>query len=290
VKRRAVAAAVLVALCLVASACRSKQQPAPAAAAPAVTLVVTRDLGTRQVLDRRVAPGQTVMTALQGVAHVGTRYGGRFVQSIDGVSGSLRRARDWTFFVNGLEARVGATDVTVHAGDRVWWDYRPWTDLPTVPAVVGSFPEPFVHGPGAGAAVQVRGSDALARALRRDGARVSAAASAWRVLVGSDRALRADPAYRSAVANPLAQGDVVSMRAGRVVAYSGHGRVTPLAGARAAIFAVRQGAGATLFVAGIDAAAAAAAAQTLASRPSVVRDRYAVALGARGQVIAADLP
>ncbi|MEO9174638.1 MAG: DUF4430 domain-containing protein, partial [Gaiellales bacterium] len=137
-KRRAVAAATLAALCLVATACHSKSKATPRAGAPTATVVVTRDLGARSLLTARVAPGQTVLVALQRIAKIGTRYGGRFVQSIDGVSGSLREADDWTFFVNGLEARVGATDVTLHAGDRVWWDYRPWADLPTVPAVVGS--------------------------------------------------------------------------------------------------------------------------------------------------------
>ena len=31
-------------------------------------------------------------------------------------------------------------------GDRVWWDRHDWTATQDVPAVVGSFPEPFVHG------------------------------------------------------------------------------------------------------------------------------------------------
>ncbi|MEO9174380.1 MAG: DUF4430 domain-containing protein, partial [Gaiellales bacterium] len=219
-------------------------------------------------------------------AKIGTRYGGRFVQSIDGVSGSLRKAEDWTFFVNGLEAQVGATDVTLHAGDRVWWDYRPWADLPTVPAVVGSFPEPFVHGTGhVQATIEVRGSAALAATLRRDGARVGAGTSRWRVLVGSDAALRADAAYREAMAAPLAEGVTVAVRAGAVVSYAGHGKLDPLPAARAAIFAIRANGGATLYVAGIDASAATAAANALAARPGLAHDRYAVALGARGQVI-----
>ena len=32
-----------------------------------------------------------------------TRYGGRFLQSIDGIYGSLTGQRDWFFFVNGIE-------------------------------------------------------------------------------------------------------------------------------------------------------------------------------------------
>jgi Domain of unknown function (DUF4430) len=291
VKRRAVAAATLAVLSLVAAGCHSKSKPAPTAGAPTATLVVTRSLGARSLLDARVAPGQTVMAALQRIAKVGTRYGGRFVQSIDGISGSLRQAQDWTYFVNGLEARVGATDVTLHAGDRVWWDYRPWADLPTVPAVVGSFPEPFVHGTGTPAAtVEVRGSAALASALRRDGARVGRSTSRWRVLVGSDAVLRGDAAYRKTIAAPLAAGVTVALRSGRVVSYVGHGTLDPLPTARAAIFAIRANGGATLFVAGVDARDAATAATAIARRPSLAHDRYAVALDARGRVVASGRP
>jgi hypothetical protein len=290
VKRRA-AAATLAALCLVAAGCHSKSKPAPASSAPSASLEVTRDLGARTVLAKRVAPGQTVMAALQGIAKVGTRYGGRFVQSIDGVSGSLGQAEDWTYFVNGLEARVGATDVTLHAGDRVWWDYRPWADLPTVPAVVGSFPEPFVHGTGAPAkVVEVRGSPALAAALRHDGARVSSTTSRWRVLVGSDAQLRADASYRTAIAAPLAEGVTVALRAGQVVSYIGHGKLDPLPAARAAVFAIRANGGATLFVAGVDAASARTAATALAAHPALARDRYAVALDGHGRVISSGRP
>jgi Domain of unknown function (DUF4430) len=284
VKRRA--AATLAVLALVAAGCHSKVKPTPAAGKPTATLVVTRDLGAKAILSTRVAPGQTVMAALRAVAPVDTRYGGRFVQSIDGISGSLSRARDWTYFVNGLEARVGATDVTLHAGDRVWWDYRPWADLPTVPAVVGSFPEPFVHGTGRKPAlVEVRGSAPLLAALRRDGARTSHASSPWRVLVGSDAALRSDPAYRKATRSPLAAGVTVSVRDGNVVAYAGGGMLAPVPTARAAIFAIRANGGATLFVAGVDGAAAQTAATALATHPAIAQHRYAIALDARGQVV-----
>ena len=36
----------------------------------------------------------------------------------------------------------------MHKGDRIWWDLHDWTVTNSVPAVVGSFPEPFVHGTG----------------------------------------------------------------------------------------------------------------------------------------------
>ena len=63
-------------------------------------------------------------------ADITTRYGGGFVQSIDGLAGGERGGRryDWFFYVNGIESPVGAAEVRVHGGDRIWWDYRDWTD------------------------------------------------------------------------------------------------------------------------------------------------------------------
>ena len=86
------------------------------------------------------------MAALQQVTKVKTSYGGRFAQSIDGVSGSRSDQRDWFYFVNGYEADRGAADYTLHPGDVEWWDYRSWKHEMHVPVVVGAFPEPFLHG------------------------------------------------------------------------------------------------------------------------------------------------
>jgi hypothetical protein len=78
---------------------------------------------------------------------VGTRYGGGFVESINGRSGNSSRL-DWFYYVNGVEASIGAASTAVHRGDRIWWDLHDWSAAEDVPAVVGSFPEPFVHGVG----------------------------------------------------------------------------------------------------------------------------------------------
>ena len=80
-------------------------------------------------------------------AEITTRYGGGFVQSIDGIEGDDRRRalHDWFFFVNGIESDRGGADVAVRGGDRIWWDYRDWTDALRTPAVVGSWPEPFAQ-------------------------------------------------------------------------------------------------------------------------------------------------
>jgi hypothetical protein len=113
-----------------------------------VSLTVTRSFGTQPIgsITRNKAPGsETVMRMLQRSFKVTTRFGGGFVESIDGIAGSASR-RDWFYYVNGVQATVGAASTAVHRGDRIWWDLHDWTATDSVPAVVGSFPEPFVHG------------------------------------------------------------------------------------------------------------------------------------------------
>jgi hypothetical protein len=113
-----------------------------------VSLTVTRAFGSEPVgsITRNKVPGsETVMRMLERSFKVTTRYGGGFVQSIDGISGTASR-RDWFYYVNGIQAKVGAAGTAVHRGDRIWWDLHDWRVTDSVPAVVGSFPEPFVHG------------------------------------------------------------------------------------------------------------------------------------------------
>ena len=44
-------------------------------------------------------------------------YGGRFVQSIEGVAGDAGAKRDWFYFVNGVEADRGAAEYRLRPGD-----------------------------------------------------------------------------------------------------------------------------------------------------------------------------
>ena len=115
-----------------------------------VTVTVTRDYG-RQVLVQKtnsIHESDTVLRVLDRDAHITTRYGGGFVQSINGLEGTQSggRSSDWFFYVNGIESPVGSAQYDLSGGDRIWWDYRDWTAAMRVPAVVGSWPEPFVHG------------------------------------------------------------------------------------------------------------------------------------------------
>jgi uncharacterized protein DUF4430 len=115
-----------------------------------VELTVTRDYGAKVMLQKSdsIRESDTVIRLLDRNAEITTRFGGGFIQSIDGLAGSQSGGRrsDWFFYVNGIESPIGSAQYDPGGGDRVWWDYRDWTAAMRVPAVVGSWPEPFAHG------------------------------------------------------------------------------------------------------------------------------------------------
>jgi Domain of unknown function (DUF4430) len=185
-----------------------------------VTLTVTRDFGARRLLSpRRVAASEsdTAMRVLDREADISTRYGGDFVASIDGLSEATRGGRrlDWFFYVNGVESPVGAADYPLHGGDAIWWDYRDWSAAESVPAVVGSWPQPFLDGyegrrrpvavecDGGGAAC----GEARSR-LRAVGVRPASGrpAGSVRMLVGPWARLRRDPAAAQLAEGPQLSG------------------------------------------------------------------------------------
>ena len=86
------------------------------------------------------------MRALASEADVETRYGGRYVQSVNGIEGSLGEQHDWFWFVNGYEGDRSAASYKLRDGDVAWLDYRAWQREGEARVVVGAFPEPFVHG------------------------------------------------------------------------------------------------------------------------------------------------
>jgi hypothetical protein len=150
------------------------------------TLRVTRDFGRVQLGSANtetLREGGTVMRLLRSEFDVETRFGGGFVQSIDGLAGEGSGGRrDWFFFVNGIEAEVGAAEFELSPGDRIQWDLRRWDVAMRVPAIVGAFPEPFLSGiQGERRPVRVECGDAQTqpcrdakRALERTGVAVSA--------------------------------------------------------------------------------------------------------------------
>jgi hypothetical protein len=193
-----------------------------------VRLTVTRDYGRAELLARDVGDvteSDSVMRVLERNAKIETRYGGGFVQAIDGLEAQERfgRSRDWFFYVDGVESTVGAADYPLHGGESVWWDYRDWSAAISVPAVVGSWPQPFVGGyerqrhpvavecrGGGGACATVR------RRLRAAGVTIAAGVpgDAIRVLVGPWRLVRNDPAAAQVEAGPQRSGVFARFRRG----------------------------------------------------------------------------
>jgi hypothetical protein len=137
------ALALVLALCLAGCGAEGDGAGAPGDGA---TLWVTKDRGSSVVLTDTVPAGLNAIQALDRKVDVSTRYGGRYIQSVNGVEGSLSKGRDWFYFVNGIEPDVGGVEVKLHAGDVVWWDFREWSGDADQPIVVGAFPEPFLHG------------------------------------------------------------------------------------------------------------------------------------------------
>lgn len=141
--------AAVIVLALLAGGCGFG--PAEVQSGGSVTVTVSQDFGAERLaptLTEQAREGETVMRLLQRSFDVETRYGGGFVQEIDGVSGGRENGRrvDWFYYVNGIEAPQGSLDRKLYPGDRVWWDHHDWEVAMRVPAVVGSFPEPFRSG------------------------------------------------------------------------------------------------------------------------------------------------
>lgn len=269
------------------------------------TLTVTRDYGSKTLLDEAQTDppsSETVIRFLDREAEVTTRYGGRFVQSIDGLAGTTSggRRHDWFFYVNGIESAVGSAEVHVQGGDRIWWDYRDWTDAMRVPAVVGSWPEPFAQASGEGDHRPVRveclaGGNACETAARRlDDAGVEASVergegggprdTAARLLVGGWSEVRDDPEVDELRGGPAATGVFATFKgdgAYHLIALDSTATPVRDLGPGAGLVAALQGGdeAPTWIVTGSGRSAVRRAASSLDA--VTLRDRYAVAVPAQ---------
>jgi hypothetical protein len=258
-----------------------------------VSLTVTRDFGARRLLQRdgiEARESDTVMRVLDRNAEIATRYGGRFVQAIDGISGTRTggRLRDWFFYVNGVESPRGAADFALHAEDRIWWDYRDWNAAMRVPAVVGAWPEPFVHGfdgrrwPAAVVCQTARPVCGEVRSrLRRVGAELGRRGESLDVLVGPWARLRDRESAAVLDGGPAESGVfarfVRAAEGWRLILLDGRGGLArALAGSAGLVAATREGEDPpSWLVTGTDAAGVQDAVELLDARD--LRDRFAVA-------------
>ena len=107
-------------------------------------LRVTRDFGTQRLgataSESEVKNGDTVLSFLQRNRKVTLQAGA--VESIDGVSG------DWFAYINGEQPTDSPAKTDLHPGDVVQWDRHDATATRDIPAIVGAYTEPFVHGLG----------------------------------------------------------------------------------------------------------------------------------------------
>jgi hypothetical protein len=262
-----------------------------------VTLTVTRDYGAEQVIAPvadEVSESDTVMRVLERDADITTRYGGGFVQSIDGIEGDYGggRSLDWFFYVDGVESTVGAADVQLQGGEAVWWDYRDWSATLSVPAVVGSWPHPFAggyEGHDHPTEVECRGGAAACATvearLRDAGATLGSGEdggpSPLRVLVGPWARVRSDPAAGQLEGGPESSGVFARFEPGaggeELVGLDEKGDPARRFGGDAGLVAAtrRGGAPPTWIVTGSGASGVEAAARMLDE--DSLRDHYAVA-------------
>jgi hypothetical protein len=264
------------------------------------TLTVTRDFGTREVGTGEADPipgGETVMRMLQRDFDVETRYGGGFVQQINGIAGGREDGRpvDWFFYVNGILADESAAAHKLSGGDDVWWDHHDWGATPDVRAVVGAFPEPFLSGVDgkrlpvrldcAAAASAV--CDEVAERLAEAGVDAGRSAAAGfggegvlRVKVGVWSDIRRDPAVRQLEEGPRASGVYARLNAAgdELELLDPEGETVRTLGAGAGLVAATQlsGEAPTWVVTGTDAVGVAAAAAQLES--DALDDRFAIAV------------
>jgi hypothetical protein len=295
----AVLAALMLTLALAGCAIGAGKAPT------SVHLLVTSGFGASVIRSSsapHVSGQEPVMSLLMRNAHVQTRYGGGFVQSIDGRSGGYQGGEpvDWFYFVNGIEASKGAASTNVNPGDAIWWDRRDWSQTESVPAVVGSFPQPFLNGiAGKRLPVRVECSDAEGAACHTVTARlraagVPAAVAALGGAAGAAETLRVAVAPWRAIASEegpheLSQGPRVS---GVYARFASNGRTLTLLD-EGGVAKQQLGAGAGLIAAtrvreeapvwvvtGTDEAGVARAARAFDA--ATLRDRFAVAVAANG--------
>jgi hypothetical protein len=112
------------------------------------TLWVTRDRGAHVIFSGPVSAGSDGIRTVERKLKVTTRYGGRYLQSVNSLAGSLTQQRDWFFYVNGVEGGRSAAEVRIQPGDVLWWDFRSWNGASMhIPVVAGAYPHPFVDAP-----------------------------------------------------------------------------------------------------------------------------------------------
>lgn len=303
--RSLVATAAAVVTVLAVAGCGSRAGGSAVAPDDGSTLLITREFGVVEQSPSRVVPlskGLTAMRQLQSVAKIQSGYGGRYVTSIDGQSQDLSDGLDWLFYVDGVEADVGAAAVRIRAGQVVQWDLHGWRAMQTGKAIVGAFPRPLntlgvrlrcapvelaacktARSALRSAGVRLGGSDASGDATSSSGSASSGSAPSGgaQVIVGPAHEIAkidgVPDIHSSATQNGVfARFGVRDGRRFMQVA-DGSGAATVTFGAGSGlIVAHRRGASLTWLVTGVDAAGVESAAKRL--KVDELRGAFAIAV------------
>jgi hypothetical protein len=269
----------------------------PGSGVGTVDLTVTREFGAVKMSESsgEANESDTVMRFLEGEDEIETRYGGGYVKSIDGVSEDERGGHpyDWFFYVNGNESPVGAAEVSLEGGEKIWWDNHNWSASQHIPAVVGSWPAPFTtgwEGHEPVVAVECLGGGAACvtatKALEDEGVKVAQGSpkGAIRVLVGPWAELRSDPTAKLLESGPAESGIYANFEGSgdtwKLVGLDENGKQARTFGADVGLVAAtrRYEGPPTWLVTGGSGAAVRAAAEAL--DVADLRDHYAVASAA----------
>lgn len=243
-----------------------------------IALTVTRDFGAQDV----VALRQERVPPAGSLAPIVGRYP------------TTRGSQ--SLFVNGMLPDEQAAEPELHGGDRVWIDQHAPSVAPRIPAVVGSFPEPFLHGvDGKRLPVRVECDDPRAEVCAAVAEKLvslgvvagrsiisrSAADMTVRILVAPWKRLRGREFEADSIdAGPRASGVFARFDASaeRLLVLDAGGRVARTLAAGTGLIAATRAKDRqpVWFVTGTDAAGVAAAARALDE--SVLADRFALAI------------
>ncbi len=122
----------------------------PGVAAKGVDVRVTENFGAQKLGDARQFEGERNGDAGAAALVQGQRPRTAAASSSRSTATRAPRATsvDWFYYVNGIQAAKGAASTQLHKGDHIWWDRHDYSATDSIPAVVGSFPEPFTNGVG----------------------------------------------------------------------------------------------------------------------------------------------
>ncbi len=110
-----------------------------------IQVAATRDFGHELIFERE-AVIETRMSAADVLGKVTAfETDGSYITEFEGLRGDDKVY--WMYYVNGLLSKYFAGGYTTRPGDVMLWDFHPWAGAcHGSSAIIGSFPEPLLHG------------------------------------------------------------------------------------------------------------------------------------------------